>query len=431
MWRLFFSLYVVLTLFVCAFSVLTNQYILNVDTETLEKERTQDLNGWLLTLDALEKNYTETQWKRLAKNINQTASLPTHYLSRLELEKKYSSQFPLLLTKRLSFIDLENLEFIYLLEGGQGGFHIGPFIDQEGGINDIETNFDYLFFFLLAIIVFFWNARLQYKLRKLERVTLDLGAGILTVRASEKPQHRIGHLNHQFNQMAVKLCALINGNRDLTNAVSHELRSPISRLKCGLELASKSSKKEDQKKYILDMSDDVLELESLVSEILNYARLENSSSTNKVNKRLVVVLQNRLKVWKREFKQDISFICEADICAHFDENQLCRVLNNLIHNAVNSGATKIAIQVEDSVQQNKVLIHIDDNGPGIPKPKRKRVFEPFFQIDYSRTKCGKGYGLGLAIVQKIAMNHGGKATIDDSPLGGARFTLPLDIPEFN
>jgi two-component system sensor histidine kinase RstB len=106
-----------------------------------------------------------------------------------------------------------------------------------------------------------------------------------------------------------------------------------------------------------------------------------------------------------------------------EERYLHRVLQNLVTNALRYAGSRIVMVVDGD--EDQVVIHVDDNGPGIPEHERERVFKPFARLDKSRHRASGGYGLGLSIVKRIVDWHGGDIRVDESPMGGARFTVIL------
>jgi signal transduction histidine kinase len=107
--------------------------------------------------------------------------------------------------------------------------------------------------------------------------------------------------------------------------------------------------------------------------------------------------------------------------AYLDPRQMGRAVSNLLCNAARYAHAQVDLSIECA--DNLILLHVDDDGPGIPETARERVFEPFMRLDESRNRESGGFGLGLAIVQRIVEWHGGHASVSQSPLGGARFTL--------
>lgn len=110
-----------------------------------------------------------------------------------------------------------------------------------------------------------------------------------------------------------------------------------------------------------------------------------------------------------------------DVLARFDPRHLGRAVSNLVQNADRYGNGLVQVNLER--QGQNLLIHVDDDGPGIPETDRERIFEPFARLDASRNRKSGGHGLGLAIVKRVVGSHKGQITVSSSPLGGSRFTL--------
>lgn len=107
--------------------------------------------------------------------------------------------------------------------------------------------------------------------------------------------------------------------------------------------------------------------------------------------------------------------------ASFEPRYLRRAVGNLVQNASRYGNGLVKVCLEQ--QGRDYLIHVDDDGPGIPKADRERIFEPFSRLDSSRSRESGGYGLGLAIVKRVVASHRGRVIVSSSPLGGSRFTI--------
>jgi signal transduction histidine kinase len=128
-----------------------------------------------------------------------------------------------------------------------------------------------------------------------------------------------------------------------------------------------------------------------------------------------------------DLRVDISSVTAARMVG--DRPKLERLVRNLTDNAARHAASTIRLAVRED--DGRVVLHVDDDGPGVPGPLRSVIFERFARLDESRDREGGGTGLGLAIVEEIAQAHGGTATVSDAPLGGARFEvlMPSGAPD--
>ncbi|WP_027858956.1 ATP-binding protein [Marinobacterium jannaschii] len=274
---------------------------------------------------------------------------------------------------------------------------------------------------VLALMVFM----LHRKLKHLERAALAFAEGDFSARAPENRSLRVAGLNHAFNCMAEQIESLIASHKRLTNAVAHELRTPIFRLRCQLELLDYDLSVQEHQKYSEGMEEDLTELDELVDELLSYARMQR----NDIQLEMQAVL---LDQWLLEQQSRLERSCHHCLTvtparrpmpASIDGRLLLRALSNLIRNADNHAVSRIAIRLEELPPC--FCLHVDDDGPGIPPADRERVFEPFERLDSARTRATGGHGLGLSIVREIMQQHGGHVEVSVSPLGGARVSLCL------
>lgn len=217
-----------------------------------------------------------------------------------------------------------------------------------------------------------------------------------------------------FNAMADRVEDLLRRQKELLRAVSHELRTPISRLRIGVHLLAEADGGRAAKAEELD--DDLEELDQLVEELLTHARLEAGALAKEPQEvSLGPVLSDVVhRVGALHGGVALSHTGDASVLAV--PHLLNRALRNLVSNAARHGR-----RVELSVEAGeRVRIHVDDDGPGIPAALRERALLPFDRLD---ADDGEGHGMGLPIVLRIAQWHGGDLTLGDSPLGGLRATL--------
>lgn len=279
---------------------------------------------------------------------------------------------------------------------------------------------------LLGVVVLLWALPLWKQLARISKSAETFGDGNLDVRAMVPRQSMLAPLANTFNQMAERIEQLITSQKMLTNAVSHELRTPIARIQFGVEMVANTSESSKREQYLKGVHRDIGALESLVSELLVYARFDSKNFELQKEiqtvapwfKKIISDLRNQVSARIRYTTPD-----EKRMVATFDSRMLQRALGNLIQNAAKYGNGQVEVAVEK--EEGGLLIHVDDDGPSIPVDERERVFEPFSRLDSSRNRQSGGYGLGLAIVKQVMVSHGGTVGIADSPLGGSRFTLYL------
>jgi signal transduction histidine kinase len=261
---------------------------------------------------------------------------------------------------------------------------------------------------------------------QLDQVTAAFGRGEFDARIKVPRRSALSTLASTFNGMAERIQRLIASHKELTNAVSHELRTPIARLRFGIEMLGNARDEATRSRFIASMNADIDELDSLVAELLAYARFDRQSPRLQLERQ---PLQSWLRDFVEEVQEETSAInlrCKFDpegepLSATFEPKLIARAIGNLLRNARRYAEDQVEIRVEINGQDLQICV--DDDGPGVPVADRERVFEPFTRLDTSRDRSSGGYGLGLAIVKRIAEWHGGRAFVKDSPLGGASYCL--------
>ena len=273
----------------------------------------------------------------------------------------------------------------------------------------------------IALAVWFWVRPLWRNMVDLEQATESFGRGTLSARAPVSRTSALTFLVHRFNAMAERIERLIDSHRELTRAVAHELRTPIARLRFGMEM-SQTAAIDERARYLSGMERDIIELDTLIAELLDYARFDRD--TPALDLRL-----HALATWLRRTVNDArlpapaaTFRCDAQTTAQvvFDDRLMTRALGNILRNAARYARAEVYVAAE--IVAGACIIHVDDDGPGVPVSERERIFEPFVRLDDSRGHDG-GYGLGLAIARRIVRWHDGNIEVGDSPRGGARFSL--------
>lgn len=320
----------------------------------------------------------------------------------------------------------DSLQIYYIgrIEGSSFVLQAGPVEPPIKALIYFASGFLALFILGLAVALFLWIRPLWLSMNELSRSAEDFGEGKLDARAHVKPRAALGTLAGQFNAMAEKIDRLVSGQRELTNAVSHELRTPIARMRFGLEMLSQTVQKSGQR-HLIGLNADVDDLDSLVNELLHYARFEQIDSLPDIeNIDIAQWLENIIEN-ARGYAGDVSITfnnkLETSLNTQCSPHYSARVIHNLLRNACRYSQHEINVTLK--VKENEIIIHVDDDGIGIPEQDRHRVFEPFSRLDESRNRSSGGHGLGLAIAKRIINAHKGNIVINDSPLGGARFTI--------
>ena len=215
---------------------------------------------------------------------------------------------------------------------------------------------------------------------------------------------------YEFDRMAKRINRHLNQRSEMLSGISHDLRTPLTRLKLQLAMVS-------DKNISGNMSKDIDEMENMLNDYLQFAKTQAKENTEKVSlKDLFNIIEKRIK------NSNVSVKIENDVSFYGRKNALQRCFSNVINNSLMYGE-KINITVQKS--SNRAVILFDDDGPGIPPEHYRNVFKPFFRLDKSRSLNKSGVGLGLAIVEDIVHSHGGNIQLSKSDMGGLQVKISL------
>ncbi|WP_175721983.1 ATP-binding protein [Burkholderia anthina] len=279
---------------------------------------------------------------------------------------------------------------------------------------------------LLAVVL--WISYHWRDLRKLQEAARAFGAGHLSTRVKLSGRSNVYELSQQFNDMAERIEASIKQQREMMHGISHELKTPLARLEFGLALLAETDEDDRTRERRDALRRDVRELDELVTELLTIGRLEQGASELAPMEVVVDALIDSVAgnvandIADRGLVLDVSSTgTPAHVC---DPKLVARALLNLIRNGARYALHTVRLSATSDAS-GALILSVDDDGPGIPVDDRARVFEPFQRLDSSRDRQTGGFGLGLAIVRRVALVHGGDVRLEDSPLGGARFVITL------
>ena len=353
------------------------------------------------------------------------AELQQHYGLRLALIARdaaaLTSREQQLLTDGKLVVRGDFMEFITEIDGGAQLLQIKL---------PVEPRWLYLWAYsllglCLAIVLYFW---VRPHWRDLEHIRLaaqrfgdnDLGSRILLPRRSS-----VRELAGHFNQMAERIEHLIANQRELTNAVSHELRTPIARLSFELDQLKQEADPRQSRALIGDMYADLGELEDMVSELLTYASLERGATqvtreNIEAHSWLDSVIGSVALEAEAEGVQLSLGTCEVDFI-QIEPRFMARAVINLLRNAIRYAEHRVEVSLVKFGSGYEV--RVCDDGPGVPEDGREKIFQPFMRLDASRDRRTGGFGLGLALVQRVSQWHGGQVQVLDSQWGGASFRM--------
>jgi signal transduction histidine kinase len=256
--------------------------------------------------------------------------------------------------------------------------------------------------------------RLTHRLERLRSGVDDLGRGDLKARVPVEGRDEIADLARSFNRAAERIEKLVHAQKDALAMASHELRSPLARMRVAIELAGESTRPEVRER----IAHDIDELDELIGEILLASRLDASPQLERRDEvdLLALVAEEGARVG--------ADVGGSAVSLRGDARLLRRLARNLFENARRYGGGSV-IEAEVHTTDGIATLRVLDRGPGIPVEERERVFDAFYRRSGTSEGEGGGVGLGLALVQRIALGHGGSARALPRDGGGTIIEVAL------
>jgi len=411
--------------------------------------------GWLQLLAFRINNSDKSE--AFLRELSEEFKLPVHLYQQDELPKAALDRFAG--DRDVAFYSDQGHYFAATkLEHDNFYISVGPLPEfqnvSESAAQATLTSAFLVSAFLIGLIIL----SLSRKFRSLENTAKAIANGDLSARADERRAGEVSDLAKAMNLMADKTEAMIKSKRELLQAVSHELRTPLSRLKFAVDLLDLKSdgSKHDRRIQIVEQS--MNDLESLVSEIIDYVKNQEygtNDSREWIDVRTTIepiflVINQESPSFQVEYAMDPD---GSDTMVYADRVAFIRTVKNLVGNAQRYARSKLVIRVHQSVDavgvaqsgnksalgtstdQSQVCIEFEDDGPGIPEDKWLEVVEPFVRLSQDsaweipsvesqapvlqpQRRNHTGIGLGLAIVNRYLKQHGGRLEISRGSFGG-------------
>ncbi|MCK5218992.1 HAMP domain-containing histidine kinase [bacterium] len=278
---------------------------------------------------------------------------------------------------------------------------------------------------LLALIFFsawLWIKWILKPLVLLNHGVQALSRGDLYYEIRIRRKDELGKLAQSFNQMTKRLREMIKAKDQILMDISHEIRSPLTRMKVALELLPAHQNKEA-------LEDDVKEMELLINKILEAGKWDNLNwNPDKTPTNLIPLIKNVIKNYQARPPGVVFTEASHDLNLPIDSPQIKTVLENIIENAIKySRPDSRPIQLTLGEYKTRAHITIQDDGIGIPEKDLPFISEPFYRVDPSRSKATGGFGLGLSICKRIIEAHGGSLTIESEPGTGTKVVIKLGV----
>lgn len=286
----------------------------------------------------------------------------------------------------------------------------------------------------LALAVLFTLPIRRLRTAAREIATGNLGARVCSGRLNTRDE--IGGLIDDFNTMAARLQELVEAKCMLLRDVSHELRSPLSRLGVALELA-RDEASSSMKVHLDRIERESAKLNNLIAQLLSLSHMETIQTVQRANLSLNTVITDLLPDVQYEAvgrRCSIVATVVRDCVVRGDAGLLHRALENIIRNAIHYTPENSIVQIDlntvESAGVHQAILRVIDNGPGVPDEELGAIMRPFYRVDRSRQSATGGFGIGLAIADRAVRLHNGEIVATNSPAGGltVEIRLPLSRP---
>ena len=421
--RSFFTLY----FFIISTFIIFSWVLDEVWTSYLEQD-IESYTGYqtlmMATGDYVQK-HPEEEWEEIIAGAGERWGLQLNLASLAEVEAIDHTDHHVLSHSNAHIYHFDDQVVIhYLLEDSDSVITLGPL--EMPTRPRVKSTYRVLILATFGLVIFIWLWPMSRDLEQLKKATKAFGQGQFDSTAPAAKSTMIAPMIASFNMMAARIRRLIEAHKELTNAVSHELRTPLARTKFALEMLDTIKNDEKRKKYQQQINNDVCELEELINEMLIYAAFDSDKPE------LNFTRTNLSDLVKLQIASHDQFVSSVEFVNKLPDNYVCcdghfidRAVNNFISNAIKYGNDKVRVTLLQV--GNQCNICVEDNGDGVSDEFKQVIFDAFSRGDQSRNRETGGFGLGLAIVARIMEWHQGQASIGDSELGGASFTLTWPV----
>ena len=278
-----------------------------------------------------------------------------------------------------------------------------------------------LFYAMLIGAFLIWLAPLAQRLFKLRRVAKAFGEGKLNERIQVGSISYIRDVEYEFNRMAQRIEDLVADVKLLSSAVSHDLRTPLAKLRMGLDTLSEETDPQVRANYHQRLDKQMDNMVELVETLLQYARMDQAMielQNQPLNIEKLILHSLNQHAINAEF---LSQLNTSQTMVYGDGRYLKIAINNLLQNACKYGKSRIRVVLDENADW--VILTIEDDGCGIPEDQRERIFKPFVRAN---NHSEQGFGVGLAMVKRVLDWHHASVSVGNSAtLRGAKFEVKL------
>ncbi len=337
-----------------------------------------------------------------------------HLLARDEVHMSNVAGEPL-----FPLVDSEgNTSYLHDAESINAIIRLGPIAAPEGSL--LLDLLPPIFYLSIFVVVGLWLRPLLRDINTISKGAQRFAADYRDPPSTAIHTTELTPLAQNIDEMAARLSGVLRSQKELIAALSHEMRTPLARLRFALAVMDDKAEEELRQK-LQAMNEDVQEIDDLVSSMLNYARLDHPDIDMNWQ---AVPIGNWIDKIIEKGPSDAIQVEEGEgpDTVRMDPRLMELALSNLLVNATKYGERNAILA--SAQEGSDYVLTVEDDGQGVPVDERETVFKAFTRLDDSRNRETGGYGLGLAVVARVAELHGGTASVDTSPaLGGARFTI--------
>jgi two-component system sensor histidine kinase CpxA len=281
-----------------------------------------------------------------------------------------------------------------------------------------------------AVMALLLARYLSSPMARLQKATLALAAGALDARVGQpftRRKDEVGTLARDFDAMAERIQALVTDKETLLRDVSHELRSPLARIRMALALAERRADKAAQPD-LARIEREAERLDKLVGQVMTLSRLRTATEPRRELLRLDTLVAEVVDDARFEHPQTrVDYVASGDVQLLGDPDGLKSAVENVVRNALIYSDPAQPIEVRLEVAGNEAAVRVLDRGPGVAQEHLTKIFEPFYRTDQSRDHAKDGQGIGLAITARVTELHGGVVRAKNRDGGGLEVTLRLPL----
>lgn len=280
-----------------------------------------------------------------------------------------------------------------------------------------------LLFVALPIMLYLTLRPIARKITDLSHVARAYAQGELDTRSTVPAPKPLEQLAGDMQQMARSLQRKIQEQRVMTHAISHELKTPLTRMRMANDVAQREVDPAAWKQHLCELDDDLTALEKIMAETLALTRLTFQDKPLAIAPFTLreIVVESLQECLPDAIDVQINIPVHASVAANRDATK--RVLVNVLSNALRFARHSVSISV--AAQADRWVTAVEDDGPGIPFADRDKIFMPFGRVEHSRSRASGGTGMGLAIAALLAEKCGGSIWLDECTTAGARFLIAL------